>query len=50
MNGSELNQDSKPLPARLPSAALFARLAAIGSLLAATHNGGTSRAVFLHLA
>jgi catalase len=34
MNGSELNQDSKPLPARLPSAAILARLAGIGLLLA----------------
>ena len=34
MNGSELNPVSKPLPAPLPSAALFARLAAIGVLLA----------------
>jgi catalase len=34
MNGSELNQDSKPLPARLPSTAIFARLAGIGLLLA----------------
>ncbi len=34
MNGSELNQDSKPLPARLPSSAIFVRLAAIGLLLA----------------
>jgi catalase len=34
MNGSELNPVSKPLPAPLPSAVLFARLAAIGALLA----------------
>ena len=36
MNGSELNQDSKPLPARLPSSAIFGRLTAIGALLAVT--------------
>ena len=34
MNGSELNPVSKPLPARLPSSAIFVRLAAIGLLLA----------------
>src|SRR5271156_898060 len=36
MNGSELNQDTKALPARLPSGTIFARLAAIGVLLAGT--------------
>src|SRR5271156_284059 len=36
MNGSELNQDTKALPARLPSGTIFARLAAIGGLLAGT--------------
>jgi catalase len=34
MNGSELNQDSKALPARLPRTAILARLAGIGLLLA----------------
>jgi catalase len=34
MNGSELDRDPNTLPARLPSAAIFARLAGIGLLLA----------------